>query len=250
MSPIPVTQITDIVGRSQQGKTKPFIAANEYGQNFFLKGHYAGAQTMCREWIASRLARAVGLHVPDFCQAEIPPRLARAYKGEDAPDLKPGTVFASKDVPGLIEVNPSIIPQIEPELRTLVLYFDWWIQNDDRTLSPRRGNPNLGWSPAGGLVVYDFNLAFDEDFDPVNFWQDHIFRDEAKEGFDLEAAERIGPLFEKGLARFDTIWHELPFEWLHPTGNPEDDPVLHRDVVYAMLNRFQITPTMFWTRLS
>ena len=55
-----------------------------------------------------------------------------------------------------------------------LLLFDLWIRNQDRTLTPISGNPNLLWGPAG-MAVIDHNVAFDRDFDFVEFSRGHVF---------------------------------------------------------------------------
>ena len=49
-------------------------------------------------------------------------------------------------------------------------------RNSDRTLGPRGGNVNLLQVPYTGSVhLIDHNMSFDPEFDPVAFWNDHVF---------------------------------------------------------------------------
>ena len=98
----------------------------------------------------------------------------------------------------------------------LLLLLDLWIQNEDRSLSELGGNPNLlvtqipplpADDPEGALWVdqprremlwaYDFNLAFDPDFNRERFFGAHVFGGMLKqwpEGF----REQMEPLILKG----------------------------------------------------
>ncbi len=106
----------------------------------------------------------------------------------------------------------------------LLLLIDLWIQNEDRSLSPLGGNPNLlveqipplpKDDPEGALWVdqsrremlwaYDFNLAFDEDFNRERFFGAHVFGGMLKawpEGF----RERMEPYLKHALGEIRAIF--------------------------------------------
>jgi len=48
----PIT-ITEVIGRSEQGMTKPFICWADFAI-YYVKGSYAGLNSLCCEWVASR----------------------------------------------------------------------------------------------------------------------------------------------------------------------------------------------------
>ncbi|MFN0080459.1 MAG: HipA family kinase [Prosthecobacter sp.] len=48
--------ITEILGRSEQGMTRPFIC-RAGALIHYVKGRYAGQRSLCCEWIAGRAAQ-------------------------------------------------------------------------------------------------------------------------------------------------------------------------------------------------
>ncbi|MFI3120278.1 MAG: hypothetical protein QX203_09880 [Methylococcaceae bacterium] len=57
------------------------------------------------------------------------------------------------------------------------MIFDLWVENLDRTLTEKGGNPNLLWKTdeSAGLYVIDHNLIFDDEFNKADFWVTHAF---------------------------------------------------------------------------
>ena len=88
--------ITEIISRSEQGMTRPFLCRAENDGLFYVKGRYAGYRTLCCEWVAGRLGQLMGLPIPDFFIAEVPIGLVRDSARADAGDLGAGLVFASQ----------------------------------------------------------------------------------------------------------------------------------------------------------
>ena len=143
-------------------------------------------------------------------------RLADSYDGEAASELKGGYVFASKQVHSVTELKFETVKQIDDQLKLSVLIFDLWIENADRTLTEKGGNPNLLWkSDESGLYVIDHNLIFDDDFNKVDFWDTHAFKsvlinkqDDVVEKIDFEAR------MKKTLACWQSAWSKIPSEWI------------------------------------
>lgn len=118
-----------------------------------------------------------------------------------------------------------------------LLLLDLWIQNEDRSLSEKGGNPNLlvtqvpplpDCDEEGALWkdiprremlrAYDFNLAFDDRFDRARFFDAHVFGGLLKQwpqGF----RERMEPRMRVALDRLPELFGELPTEWLHLDGD-------------------------------
>jgi hypothetical protein len=166
--------LVEIIARSEQGITKPFLCRGDNGLQYYVKGHGAGRRSLINEWIAGNLGRRLGLPIPDFQLASIPAELIRFSARSDVHDLGVGVGFTSQRVENADELSYSSVEQIPPELRAKILLFDWWICNGDRTLTPDGGNPNLLWVHRDRkLHVIDQNLAFDDNTD--GFWDEHIF---------------------------------------------------------------------------
>lgn len=239
--------ITEILTRSEQGATRPFVCRGDDDELYFVKGNFAGSRAMCCEWVAGRLAGVLGLPTPEIRIAEVPPELVAGSSRSDVADLGWGPVFASRMIVDAQEVTLPDVDRVPLDLQRLVLLFDWWVLNEDRTLTEFGGNPNLVWSnETGGLRVFDLNLAFDASFSPGRFWQLHAFRAAAGpdwgSGYWAEAEDKLG----NALSKLDEIWQELPEDWLHPGGDVGIPAVLDRPFVDRVLGRFQTEPELFW----
>lgn len=147
----------------------------------------------------------------------------------------------------------------------LLLLIDLWLQNEDRSLSSLGGNPNLlvtripplpDDDPEGALWkdqprremlwAYDFNLAFDEDFDRERFFAAHVFRGMLKHwpsGF----RDRMQPFIERALNEVEAIFRELPPEWLHIDGDDSLPVQLDEERVTSVLRLPLSDPDTFWT---
>ncbi len=229
--------ITEIVSRSEQGTTRPFLCRAENDALFYVKGRYAGYRALCCEWVAGRFGQLVGLPIPHFCIAEVPAPLIRDSGRMDASDLGSGMVFASQLVEDAQEITFSDVARIDMELKRKVLLFDWWVRNADRTLTEFGGNPNLLRS-VGSLQVFDQNLAFDDTFDEYRFWQSHVFND-AGVAWPEEFKAAMMETMRRALAQLPSIWQELPEVWLPQAG-------LDLAAVRELLERFETSPNEFW----
>ena len=59
--------ITEIVRRSEQGVTRPFLCRSADGTGYFVKGIVgAGAESLRAEWVCGKLAQTLGLPIPDY----------------------------------------------------------------------------------------------------------------------------------------------------------------------------------------
>ena len=186
--------ITEIMGRSEQGTTRPFLCRGDDGHAYFVKGRFAGGRSLCCEWLAGRLAQLAGLPVTEARIAEVPLDLIRFSSRRDARELGEGRVFASRVIDGARELTWKDVNLVPIDTRRRVLWFDGWVQNADRTLSSYGGNPNLMVSLDGERIwAFDFNLAFDEAFDTQQFWATHALvgaaTDNLPDAFLAQAAE-------------------------------------------------------------
>ena len=263
----PVT-ITEILGRSEQGMTRPFVCHTDAWMTCYVKGAYAGQRSLCCEWVAGWLAKTVlegwPLGVPSIAMAEVPQALIAGSAREDIRDLGAGTVFASIRIEGGQELSWSSAQGWSKETMAALLLLDLWIQNEDRSLSAKGGNPNLlvtqsSLTPRSEseaafrgsprrrekLWVYDFNLAFDETFDRTVFFDAHAFGGMVKQwprGF----RERMEPRLREALGRLPDLFAELPVEWLHLDGDDSLPVQLDVERVSSLLNLPFTEPDTFW----
>lgn len=167
-------QIVEIVGRSEQGVTRPFICRGDDGNTYFVKGIGAGRQSQVYEWIAGGLALELSLPIAPFDIVAVPEELVAV--SPNYRELGAGPAFGSLKQT-IMELNYAMVDEVPVELQQAVLAFDWWIRNNDRMLTESGGNPNLFWEPEEGrLVIIDHNQAFDPRFSVEDFLDYHVFR--------------------------------------------------------------------------
>ena len=85
----PIT-ITEVVGRAVQGMTKPFLCKAGFF-DYYVKGAYAGKNSLCCEWVANRLVNralpSAPLGLPMFEMVEVPLAL---IEESGFPDIREG----------------------------------------------------------------------------------------------------------------------------------------------------------------
>ena len=207
-------RVVEIVRRMEQGRTQPFLVRAEDGALYVAKGRTATRQGLCAEWLCAHLGWALGLPIPPCALLSVSPQLLGVL-GAEAAELGAGIAFGSRLEPLAQELMPQQVPEVAPDLRCLVLAFDWWLENGDRTLSAKGGNPNLLWRPAEPrLLVIDHNLAFDAAFDAALFFETHVFRMDAQGLFDdWVNAVQMQQRLRSVLSAFDVALASLPEEW-------------------------------------
>jgi HipA-like kinase len=113
----------------------------------------------------------------------------------------------------VVELRHADLCRIDLELQARVLAFDWWIANSDRLFVEGAGNPNLLWAEdQRRLVVIDHNLAFDPSL-MGDFWEQHAFRD-SRRIWSAAFCQGMAAEFQGALGNLETIWNELPEEWM------------------------------------
>lgn len=242
-----VVTIIEVVGRSEQGMTLPFLCRGEDERLYYVKGRYAGQQSLCCEWIAGHLARKTGLRVPDFAVAEVPKKLVEGSDRPDIQDLGSGLVFASARVEEAREITWPEAVSCDDGTKALVLLFDWWVHNGDRQLTTLGGNPNLLLTESSLLWTFDFNAAFDEHLVAAHFWENHLFAHLLPQWPDGFRAS-IEPRLREALAAVDELFASLPVEWQHLLGDETLPVQLEPKLVLETLTRAFATPDAFWNR--
>jgi hypothetical protein len=203
-------EIVEIIRRSEQGITRPFICRADDGHLYFVKGRGAGVRSLIAEWVCGHLAQALGLPCAAFAVAHIPEELAAPGLVPEFSDLGAGPAFGSLALPHAQEISLSHLAGVDGALQADVLAFDWWIRNSDRTLTGQGGNPNLLWDQdRGSLVVIDHNQAFDPAFDAQAFRELHVFSAMAGRISRADYQSRL----ESALAVLDSACDSVPLEW-------------------------------------
>jgi hypothetical protein len=237
---IRIVEIGDI---AWQGKTEPVFCRAEDGNEYVVKGNFAGRRALIAEWVANRLGRLFNLPIPDFAQLQLDPALLEyGAKTMEIERLGKGILFGSRREPNLVEIRQADLPRIDGQLKARVLAFDWWIANSDRVFIDGAGNPNLLWAEdLQRLVVIDHNLAFEPSL-MSGFWAEHAFR-ESRQAWSEPFLRGISDEFRQALGRLQVIWNEMPVEWL------EADCGLSLAQIEALLWRFDQESDTFWTPL-
>ena len=211
-----LVEIVEILGRSEQGRTRPFICRGDDHQVYFVKGRGAGRRSQLCEWTAAHLAHALRLPVANFGVVEIPAALLRLDMPHlDLRDLGAGPAFGSVRVLNAAEFSIGDLARVPIATRRDILAFDWWVRNDDRTLTPMGGNPNLLWdAPNQKVAVIDHNLAYTPVFDEPSFMGVHVFAADAGAVWDdLIERLRYQERFLNALPTFDQACDNAPEEW-------------------------------------
>ncbi|HNI07623.1 MAG TPA: hypothetical protein PLL24_05970 [Thiobacillaceae bacterium] len=231
--------IVEVLERSVQGITKPYVCRGDDGEVYFVKGRSATRPGLVTEWLCARLGETFGLPLAPYAIAMVPEELIEADLSGWLKDLGSGEVFASRKV-SAVELSGAHLDWVPVEQRWDVLVFDWWVRNADRNLTAAGGNPNLLWNPAndGSLVVIDHNLAFDPEFSPADFVDLHAF---AADIPTLFSDFLLRDAYRARLASALSIWPEacskLPHSWgfIDPECTIPVDFPLH--AVKALLDR-------------
>lgn len=211
----PTVVIEEILRRSEQGLTRPFVCRGDDGALYYVKGRGAGRRSQICEWVAAQLATAFGLPIAEYALAEVPIELVEAQVFPEISDLGSGIVFASRELPHPQELTVTTRNLVASGLAKDVLVFDWWLHNEDRHLTDLGGNPNLLWDmQAGELVVIDHNQAFDRNFSPEQFLESHVFADYWNQVFgDHVERKRYQTRLGEALAKLPDIRVNIPDSW-------------------------------------
>lgn len=207
--------IVEILERSVQGLTRPYVCRGDDGEVYFVKGRSVTRPGLIAEWLCARLADRFGLPIAPYAIATVPEELIAADLTGWLGDLGAGEVFASRKVNAveLTDVHRDLVPG---SLRRDVIAFDWWVRNGDRNLTALGGNPNLLWNPKtdGSLVVIDHNLAFDPAFSESDFLELHVFSDDIPTMFsDFLVRQTFSARFAAALGVWTEACDSLPKSW-------------------------------------
>lgn len=209
-------KIKSILKVSDQGVSRPFLCKDERDAVRWCKGNHTGIRSLIAEWMCARMARQLGLPVPDFAILRLELPLFREWREKHAPDapeivteLNP-YVFASLNADGCKDVlKPETeLEHIDKAVLAKIYIFDELVRNTDRT----DYNSNLLVNDT--VYIIDHNNAFDAGFSPDGFAAEHVLRtfkdaitESEKSLFRRTAAELASGPF------LDEAWSELPEEW-------------------------------------
>jgi hypothetical protein len=174
------------------------------------------------------IASLLGLPIPSFAQTYCSASLADASPIREAHYFKAFPGFGSRTILDAAHFAIPHADMVPRPLRQKIFWFDWWIQNGDRS----EGNPNLLWvAHRRELYVIDHNLAFGDDAgDIVGFLDSHIFAPEVLH-FPGDFRASFEPQFSYIMDKLDGVWEQMPDEW-------SDDWISTRENVDRILQRY------------
>ena len=240
--------VTEIIRRSEQGVTRPFLCRTANGESWFVKGVVgAGCDGLRGEWIGAKLASALRLPVPHFSVAEVSESLISLSAVEGVTELGRRFAFASHAVSGAQEIVFTQALALPLALRARILLFDWWLCHEDRILTPLGGNPNILLAPGehSGPWLIDHHNAFDLDFSAARFWKNHIFS-EARRIWTVSWRRKETARLRRVVARLKKIWESMPEAWLLDGDRGSDVSALEYERVLGILRRPIDAPNEFW----
>lgn len=238
-------EVVEIIERSQQGATQPFLCRAADDNLYYVKGSGAGKSSLICEWICAELATAYGLPIAPYKQLQVAPSLIQPHPNMKLTDLGAGIVFGSQKQT-INEVTIAHLEYISAEQQQALFLFDHWINNLDRTLTKHGGNPNLFWQPyQQSLVVIDHNLAFDKDYNSQRRTNPHIFRAVANElSSDFFQRDQYNARFAHALNKWPSIKNSIPNEWWYADSERTIATDFDIDAAYRILNRYHTDE--FW----
>ncbi len=140
---IRTVQATRYVLPLREGGSLPAIVeADDLGLYVVkFRGAGQGILALIAELVAGEIGRALGLRVPEIVFAEIDPALGRNepdYEIRQLLKASPGLNLALDYLPGSTMFDPAARDTAPPEEASLLVWFDAFTQNVDRT--PRNAN--------------------------------------------------------------------------------------------------------------
>lgn len=231
--------VTEILSRSIEGQTRPFICRCDDGEVYFVKGKSATRAGLINEWISARLCSALALPIAPYSIAIVPEELIESDLTGQYNELGSGPIFASQRV-SAINLTRARLRAIPQQLRRDILMLDWWLHNGDRNLTELGGNPNLLWNSTQHvpLKIIDHNLAFDPDFNAQDFLKLHVFSEEVPALFsDFLLRDSYRARFAEALHSWNDICDTLPDAWRYMDAEKTLPVQYPFDAVRSLLER-------------
>lgn len=240
--------IIEIQQRMSQGFTKPWLCLGDDNKKYVVKRLNATYQGCIYEWVSAKLGQTIGLPIPRCCLVYIDESLVE-YDSDLIYDLGCGIGFATEYQEDLQEVSVERINSADKGILKDLFLFDYWINNEDRTLGERGGNPNLYYNVVSKeLVVFDHNLAFDKKFTIDELKRCHVAGSAFRGQTDMFVPEidrqNLYSRFATAFQGLDDILEDIPEEWLE--GIADADGEIER--IKVVLGKYQTDE--FWEAIK
>jgi hypothetical protein len=207
-----ITEINQVIRRMEQGFTQPYICGCCDGAKYVVKGSNTTRQQLAIELVCAFLCKEFGLPIPDFALIRVPQEIidSGVYPGLDIE-----WCFGSKLVENLTEILFTQIDRIDKQVMLDLYVFDYWINNPDRSLTKYGGNPNAFYDISqSSLVVFDHNLAFDEQFSVEAHKELHLASTIwNSEQIRIDDKPMYSDRFAVIMGNWQRITEQIPSEW-------------------------------------
>jgi len=233
-------QVDEVISRTKQGATEPYICICEEKKLYYVKGKGAGYGSLIKEWVAGKLAQHLNLPIPAFAIVEVPKALYQAGASGLLSSLGFGPLFGSQEVPNCNEISFYNASTLHVDLKRDIAAFDWWIKNGDRTLKEPAGNPNILWSETTEEpFIIDHNLAFDETVTLSSLIESHMFSASLLEIANDSTLQNIyNQKFQSVLPHVHDICDDIPDRWHYEDDMQSVEVNISVDTIKTTLERF------------
>jgi hypothetical protein len=181
-----------------------------------FRGAGQGPGTLVAEVVSGRLARSLGLPVPELVTVLVDPGLAAGEPDQEVQDLlraSGGRNLGIDYLPGAFDLDPVAFA-VDGEFAGRVLWFDALVGNVDRSWR----NPNLlHWHGAPYLIDHGATLTFQHNWPTADRWparpydaRDHVLLDCGSDVAGADAA--LAPLVTRDLVAAAVA--DVPADWL------------------------------------
>lgn len=240
-----IIQIEEILHKDTQGRCGAYFCRGVDGREYVVKGRNTSRRSQWNEWLCGHLGRELGLPIPEFCLVDIPEELLPELK-PDWREIGAGVAFGSCKENLVAWFEYSMKKGVAQTLRRDLLVFDYWIDNEDRTLGELGGNSNLLWRPvANELVVIDHNCAFDRRLTDKELIENHVFGDEWQAlSSDLALQAEYGERLAKALLVWERACNNAPPSWRW--ADPEETVPATVDLEHSLMRLKRFEEPGFW----
>ncbi len=150
----------------REGGSLPAVVEADDSELYVMKfwGAGQGTKALIAELVAGEIARDLGLLVPEIVFMELDSKLGRSEPDPEIQDLlraSEGLNLGLRYLPSAFAFNPLLRPSPEAQLASLVVWFDAYVTNVDRT--PRNVNLLL-WQNKLWLIDHGAALYFHHDW--------------------------------------------------------------------------------------
>lgn len=186
----------------REGGSLPAIVEADDGELYVMKfvGAGQGPKALVAEVIAGEIGRVLGLNVPELVIMQMSPLLGRTEADKEIRDLLRASVglnLGMRFLPGAFAYNPLLQPPPAAKLASLIVWFDAFVTNVDRT---DRNVNMLLWHHDLWLIDHGAALYFHHD------WA--TYHERARSPFQLVAQHTLLPLASQ-LADADSHAHSV-----------------------------------------